>query len=79
MNMNPTQAEINKADLARSRKQLLYEKGYTISAAARKLKCSKAHFWYVLSGQRESQSLLDRMAALPPRDLVLRERLTPAP
>lgn len=78
MNTKPTQDEINKAELARQRKKLLYERGYTIASAARHLKCSKAHFWYVLNGDRESQSLLDRIAALPQRDLILRERLTPA-
>lgn len=58
-------------------KQQLYQKGYTISAAARILGCAPAHLNQVVNGGRCSRRLIALLLDLPPRDLVLRERLTP--
>jgi len=54
----------------------LYEKGWTVAAAARQLKRSKPHLYNVLTGKRQSKKLLAAVDALPPRPLSLRERLS---
>lgn len=59
-------------------KQQLYLKGYTISAAARRIGCSAAHVNMVVNGKRTSRSLISRLQALPQRELVLRAKLQPA-
>lgn len=54
----------------------LYAKGYTVSAAARKIKRSTGHVNQVLHGKRESRAVLAALAALPQRPLRMRERLS---
>ncbi len=54
----------------------LYEKGWTVAAAARRLKRSTPHLYYVLTGKRQSKKLLAAVDALPQRSLSLRERLS---
>ena len=53
----------------------LYALGYTLSAAARKVKRSKTHVYFVLKGERQSPQLLRKLRALAPRPLILRERV----
>ena len=62
-----TQAEITVSDL--------FAKGYTQSSAARRIGYSKGHVHLVLKGERESPEVINRLLALPPRPLILRERL----
>lgn len=58
-------------------KKWLYERGYTISGAARKIKRSHGHVSMVLSGERESGEVIRLLKALPVRkDLILRERIS---
>lgn len=54
----------------------LFNKGYTISAAARAIRRSKTHVYYVVTGKRISASVLDELKRLPIRPLRLREKLT---
>lgn len=53
----------------------LYHRGWTLSAAARKINRSKTHVYFVLKGERQSPQLLSKLRALAPRRLVLRERV----
>ena len=54
----------------------LKAKGYTVGAAARAIRRSKTHVYYVVTGQRVSISVLDELNRLPNRPLQLRERVT---
>lgn len=54
--------------------QWLYEHGYTICAAARKIRRSHGHVSLVLRGKRESPNVMAALLRLPKRALVLRER-----
>ena len=57
-------------------KKWLYDKGYTIAGAARKIKRSHGHVSLVLSGDRESGEVIRLLMQLPKRDdLILRERV----
>lgn len=51
----------------------LYRKGWTISAAARAIKCSTNNVWAVLHKQRTSAPVVAALAALPHRPMRLRE------
>ncbi len=53
----------------------LYNRGYTVASAARKLRRSTPHVCRVLKGQRESKSLTLALLSLPKRKLILRERV----
>lgn len=53
----------------------LYQKGWTIRAAARALGVSANHISLVLRGERSSQKLEAQLQALPVKTLVLRERV----
>lgn len=56
----------------------LYSKGYTISAAARRICRTPNHVSLVLRGKRESLAVSAALRALPARPLmVLREKLQP--
>ena len=58
-------------------KKWLYDKGYTIAGAARRIKRSHGHVSMVLSGERESGEVIRLLMKLPKRkDLVLRERVS---
>lgn len=57
-------------------KNWLYGKGYTVSAAARKIRRSQVHVSLVLAGKRESQEVIRLLIALPERPLTLREKVT---
>lgn len=52
----------------------LYGKGWTISAAARAIKCSTNNVWAVLHKQRTSAPVVAALHALPQRKMTLRER-----
>jgi len=54
----------------------LLAKGYTIAAAARRIGRSHNHVRMVLYGKRQSRVVLSALAALPPRELNLRERIS---
>ena len=57
-------------------KKWLYERGYTIAGAARKIKRSHGHVSLVLSGTRQSGEVIRLLMTLPKRDdLILRERV----
>lgn len=60
----------------KSRIDALYDLGYTVAAAARKLGCTRAHLWHVLMGNRTSEKLLHDALTLPKRPLRLRERVS---
>lgn len=53
----------------------LYSKGYTISAAARRVHRSANHVSLVLRGRRQSRSIVAALRALPVRRITLRERV----
>lgn len=53
---------------------ILIERGYTISAAARACGVSANHLSLVARGQRTSKVLLEKIAKLPKKPLVLREK-----
>lgn len=55
-------------------KEMLYRRGYTISAAARLTGISAGHLNQVLNGKRKSSNLMRKIQSLPPRPLVLREK-----
>ncbi len=59
----------------KSKIDALYERGYTVAAAARRLGCTRAHLWHVLMGNRTSERLLHDAMTLPPRPMALRERV----
>ena len=54
----------------------LIDKGYTVGAAARAIRRSKTHVYYVVTGKRISISVLEALKKLPVRPLQLREKLT---
>ena len=57
-------------------KKWLYERGYTIAGAARRIKRSHGHVSLVLAGERQSGEVIRLLMTLPKRaDLVLRERI----
>lgn len=68
---------MNKEKQAEITVEWLYSKGYTISAAARAIKCSTNNVWAVLHNQRVSAPVVDALLALPHRSLELRERVKP--
>ena len=53
----------------------LINKGYTISAA-KAIRRSKTHVYYVVTGKRISASVLDELKRLPIRPIRWREKLT---
>ena len=53
----------------------LYNRGYTVAGAARRLRRSTAHVCRVLQGTRESKTLVEALRSLPKRKLILRERV----
>ena len=54
----------------------LVNKGYTVGAAARAIRRSKTHVYYVITGKRISISVIEALKKLPARPLQLRERIT---
>lgn len=56
-------------------KDWLRFKGYTISAAARKIRRSHVHVSMVLDGKRESREVIRLLIELPSRPYIARERL----
>ncbi len=54
----------------------LINKGYTVGAAARAIRRSKTHVYYVITGKRISISVIEALKKLPARPLQLRERIT---
>lgn len=54
----------------------LMAKGYTVGAAARAIRRSKTHVYYVVTGQRISISVLNELKRLPNRPLQLREKIS---
>lgn len=64
--MNTQEKRISKAQL--------YAKGWTISAAARRLGRAAAHVNMVVNGQRRSAVLVSLLWGLPDRPLTLREK-----
>lgn len=54
----------------------LYSRGYTVSAAARRVSRTTTHVRAILTGQRTSKALENALRKLPPRPMVLRERVT---
>lgn len=54
----------------------LINKGYTVGAAARAIRRSKTHVYYVITGKRISISVIEALKKLPTRPLQLRERIT---
>lgn len=55
----------------------LYQKGWTVAAAARRLGRSTTHVNLVVNGKRQSASVVDALLSLPHRSLELRERVNP--
>ena len=55
--------------------EILLSKGYTMRAAAKAIKRSAPHVYYVLTGKRISPPTLDALKALPPRTLTLRRQI----
>lgn len=62
-----------KKQAKRISKEQLYAKGWTISAAARRLGRTAAHVNMVVNGQRSSVVLVRQLWSLPDRPLQLRE------
>lgn len=54
----------------------LIDKGYTVGAAARAIRRSKTHVYYVVTGKRISISVLEALKKLPARPMQFREKLT---
>ncbi len=54
----------------------LIDKGYTVGAAARAIRRSKTHVYYVVTGKRISISVLEALKKLPARPMQFRERIT---
>ena len=55
----------------------LMKRGYTFSAAARRLGVSTVQVSQVVHGKRSSRSLEAKLLALPPRKFVCREKISP--
>lgn len=54
----------------------LHAKGWTLAAAARRFGVSTVHVHLVVNGKRESNSLKEKLLALPDRAFLVRERIT---
>ena len=54
----------------------LHAKGWTLAAAARHLGVSTVHVHLVVNGKRESNSLKEKLLALPQRAFIERKPVT---